>query len=457
MKMKLERLKTLILISLISLSLILSGLLWNSAPQLDSLTPADYVASHPVGHKYEVTDVIYPSSIMLHVGDGKHMKANIESAMYKRLRAEMDKWYLYDFAKIKITKEEWEGIINKKKTVEIIYKHEIPTDIASELFNVRGRFPDDFRSVSRIVLYENKEQKAVHALLLSDRSQQIIQAHTSMIPEEMTKLFVPANLDGLSEQILFRTFAEKAEDNDTLFYQPVYVPKGREKMWRYRYFYQPLTVQQVLDAMFVDASMARQITERDGTMIYTNGSQSVSIPGSHDYLLYRHPTHEWESQSSERANYEALSSVLSFVNQHGGWTGRYYLESVSGVDAKSQEEAVAYRFRQYVGPYPLFSMKGTDLNIISARISGGNVSELFYPMRQLDLYFERVPVVAVSGEELIKWLENKEISKQQVVSVELGLYTRRVYDFIEMKPCWAIHLTDRDPLYVAADVEGFGK
>ncbi|WP_286883811.1 YycH family regulatory protein [Aneurinibacillus sp. UBA3580] len=459
--MELERLKTIVLTLLIIISLMLSGFLWNSTPELENLTPSDYVAPQPAGHKYEVTDVIRPSFLMFHTGEGKHRKAPIESAMYEKLMSRMNQWYFYNFVDTHLVKEEWEELINKRRSVEIVYNHEIPADIASELFTLRSHAEGNFRSISRILLYENEEKNAVDALLISNRNQQVIRVHTSVEPEEVENLFAPGNLAGLSEQILYRTFVDRLEDDIRTtryaFYDPIYLPGGREKMSRYRYFYQPLTVQQVLNAMFVDASLTRQVTERDGTMIYTNGSQSVSIPSERNYLLYRHPMHEWEKAQGERPNYEALSSALSFINQHGGWIGRYYLESVDDVNFVNRENTVAYRFRQYIGTYPLFSGDGPDLNTISARVSGGNVSELYYPMRQLDLYFERIPVTVVSGTELMKWLENKGINKHQVGSIELGLYTRSIYDFIEMKPCWVVYLKDKEPLYVEADVAGFGK
>jgi regulatory protein YycH of two-component signal transduction system YycFG len=461
MKFERERVKTIILNTLIGISLILSIFLWTSAPRLDNLKPSDYVVPQLIGHKYEVTDVIHPSSIVFHNGDGRHMKALIESNLYKKIATEMNKWNFDNFEDTRLTKAEWETLVNKKKTIEVIYKYEIPADIADELFTIRGRGEGTFRSLSRILLYENKEKNAVYALLLSDQNGHVIRAHTSIVPGNMEKWFTTENLSGLSEQMMYRMFIEDTEDGmkptPYVLYNPLYLPKERGKMTRYRYFYQPLTVQQVLDAMFVDASLTRQVTERDGTMIYTNGSQSVSIPARRNYLLYRHPIHESESGETEQTNYEALSSALSFVNQHGGWGGRYYLENINEADEGNKEEAVTYRFRQYVGSYPLFGNEEMEQNVISVRVSEGDVSELYYPMQQLDLYFERIPVTIVSGPELIKWLDKKGMRQDQIQSIELGLYTRSIYDFIEMKPCWVIYMKDRNPLYVEADAALFGK
>ncbi|AMA71480.1 MULTISPECIES: YycH family regulatory protein [Aneurinibacillus] len=457
--MNLEKIKTILLTFLIIISLVLSGLLWNSTPQLENLAPSDYVAPPPAGHKYEVTDVIRPKAFILHTGNGRHMKAAVESGTYKKIQYEMDTWYFYDFARTRLTKEEWENIINKKKAVEIVYSHEIPADIMPELFTVRGRGAEEFRSASRILLYESREKNIVNALFISDRDQQVVRAHTSVTVGQMDSILSPNYLTHLPEQMMYRAFVHHREEaihsNRYAFYQPIYLPKEREKMSRYRYFYQPLTVRQVLEAMFVDVSLTRQVTERDGTTIYTNGSQSVSIPAARNYLLYRYPVHEWEQAETKQANYEALNSALSFVNRHGGWTGRYYLESVDMVEPE-RERTVTYRFRQYIGAYPLFS-DGPDENTISVRVSGGTVSELYYPMRQLDVYFERVPVTVVSGEELIKRLEELGISRQQVVSIELGLCTRPVYDFIEMKPCWTVRMTERPPIYIEADATAFDK
>lgn len=460
--MNVERVKTIVLVLLIVISLVLSMFLWSSTPKLDSLTPSDYVAPQPIGHKYEATDVIRPSTVLFHTGDGHHKKADLESAIYKEVVSEMNKWSFYDLANVQMTREEWEAFINKRKTMEIVYRHEIPADIASQLFMLRGRIDGELRSVSRILLYESGDKSAVYALLISSRDQRIIRARTSMTPETLTKLSTPEKIGGLPEQILYRTFVDGIESQIRParydFYDPLYLPKEQGKMSRYRYFYQPLTIQQVLDAMFVDVSLTRQVTERDGTMIYTNGSQSVSIPVDRNYLLYRHPRHEEENMEGEQANYTALNSALTFVNQHGGWTGRYYLEDIEESSASNRGESISYRFRQYVGAYPLFNGGGPEMNIVSVRVFDGSVSELYYPMRQLDLYFEKIPLTVVSGDELIKRLEKKGIRKEEIDSIELGLYTRSVYDFIEMKPCWLIYLQNsREPLYIEAGIDSFGR
>ncbi|MBN6187269.1 hypothetical protein JQN58_09815 [Aneurinibacillus sp. BA2021] len=458
--MNVERIKTVVLLALIVLSLLLSMFLWNSTPKLDSLIPSDYVAPQPIGHKYEVTDVIRPSAMLFHTGEGRHRKADVESAVYKDVLNRMNMWSFYDMVSAQLTREEWEALIMKKKTLEIVYNHEIPADIASQLFMLRGRMDGELHSISRILLYENGDKSAVYALLISTQEQRAIRARTSIAPEELMKLLLPEKIDGLPEQWLYRAFVDGMENrirpSRYEFYDPLYLPKERAKMSRYRYFYQPLTVQQVLDAMFVDVSLTRQVTERDGTMIYTNGSQSVSIPVDRSYLLYRYPRHEEENTAGERANYDALNSALSFVNQHGGWTGRYYLEDIEETNTWSRSGSVSYRFRQYVGAYPLFNGDGPEMNIVSARVLDGSVAELYYPMRQLDLYFEKVPLTIVSGEELAKLLEKKGIRKENISSIKLGLYTRSIYDFIEMKPCWLIYLKDKKPLYIEASADGFG-
>lgn len=452
--MELERIKTIVLVFLITLSLVLSIFLWNSAPRLDNLKPSDYVAPQPIGHKYEVTDMIRPAALVFHTGDGRHFKTDIGSALYKKMMPEMDKWHFSEFTEVKLTKEQWETVANKKKGLEIVYKHEIPADIASELFSLRGHIEVEFNSISRMMLYENREKNAVYALFISDEDQRVIQAQASIPIEDMERWVSPQFLAGLSELMLYRAFVENEEEgmrpNRYAFYQPIYLPKGREKANRYRYFYQPLTVQQVLDTLFVDASLTRQVTERDGTMIYTNGSQSVSIPANRTYLLYRYPVHEWEPSKVDRVHYDALNSALSFVNEHGGWTGRYYLESLEKSQS-GEEETVAYRFRQYIDSYPLFS-EIPDTNVVSLRVSGGTVSELYYPMQQLDLYFERVSVPIMSGVELIKWMEKQRIDKRKVTRIEFGLYTRSKYDFIEMRPVWVIHQRELPPVYVEAEV-----
>jgi regulatory protein YycH of two-component signal transduction system YycFG len=435
-----ERVKTFLLLILIMLSLILSGFLWYSTPRLENLNSSDYVAPQLRGHTYELADVVRPAAVFLHSGDSRHWEIKADTEASKKIMPAVNKWYFYDVTEQAWDKEDWNQLVNKRKGIEVAYNDAVPWDIFSEMFTVRGRTSVGFSSVDRIWVYVNKEENTCYALLLSGKEHRVLHARVSVSPMEVDSFYLaPAMITHLPEQIVVRSSL------------PLYLPKNRGDMIRYRYFYQLFTVQQAIETVFVDPNLTRQVTERDGTIIYTDGSKAVSIPPHRQYMSYNNPVHEWESVDSERADYESVNAAISFVNLHGGWNGAYSLESLESV-RPGRPEPATYRFRQYIGPYPLFGEKDGQ-HIVSVRMAGGAVSAFQCPLLQLDTYFERTPVKVMSGADLIGWLKRQNINLAGIKAIRMGLHSRIIYDFVEMVPVWEIQLADRPVMYINAEVK----
>lgn len=445
---RLEEIKTAALVSLIVASLLLSSMLWNVTPRLDSLSSANYVAPQPFGRTYEAEEIVRPSYVRIHTGDGRHFQARSDMALYNKIMEDMKQWNVYSFVSLAWKKGDWETGTSKKRGIELVYSSDVLEDTLGQLLTIRGKNISGILSTSRIWLYSNKENGTVQVLFISDSHQRIIQSRISMTPAELESYFHPPLMTNLVEQIVYRPFNEKT-GNST-----VYMPKEQTMMYRYRYFYQPITVANMLSFLFTDAGMAREVTERDGTQIYTNGSQTVSIPENRAYLLYRNPVQAPKDMGEESDLHRSLHAAVLFMNKHGGWPGTYRFAGVeTALPGKSG--VTVYRFRQHIGPYRLYSQQDEDTTIV-IETAGDIVAQAQYPMRQLDTHFEQVAVRVISGGEIARQLETKGISKEQVIGIEQALYAGKRYDFIEMTPIWVIHLKGKSPLYIAAAVPDGG-
>ncbi|BAU26300.1 regulatory protein YycH of two-component signal transduction system YycFG [Aneurinibacillus soli] len=443
---QLEKIKTVVLVVLIVVSLLLSGILWNTMPHLDSLSSANYIAPQPFGRAYEAEELVQPAYARVHTGDGKHFQARADTNLYKKLVVNMKQWNVYSFTPMSWNKEDWESIAGKKRGIELIYSGDVLEDTLGELLTIRGQAISGILSASRIWLYSNKEDGTVQVLFISDSRQRIIRARISLTATELEAYFHPPLLASLTEQIVYRPFSEKTGN------PAVYVPKDQLKMYRYRYFYQPITAQQMLSFLFTDAGLAREVTERDGTQIYTNGSQTVSIPKHHTYLVYRNPIQVPKEAEEENNFNDSLHAAVSFMNKHGGWPGTYQF---AGVDTAlpGKSRAAVYRFRQHVGSYPLYSEHDGE-TVVVIETAGDSVAQAQYPMRQLDTYFERTATLVMNGGEIARQLERKGIPKEQVIGIELAMYAGKRYDFMEVTPVWVIQQRNKPPLYLAAAVSG---
>ncbi|WP_027415048.1 YycH family regulatory protein [Aneurinibacillus terranovensis] len=446
-----EQVKTVLLILLIGLSFVLSGLIWNDQPRLDNLGPSRYIAPQPIGHTEQMTDFVQPSALIFHSGDGHHKKALPTTLPYKKFHEEMSKWYFYDVAEVKFSGEEWDHLLTKQKGIEVIYRDSIPMDIFGQLFTIRGRLDSNFHGITRVWLYSSKEENMSYALFISDLDRRMLRARITISPSDMDGMYSKWGGRNLPEQLVYRAPSEApGEPSTRAFLHPIYLPKDQANMYRFRYFYQPLTIRQVIETFFVDPNLTREVTERDGTMIYTDGSKVVSIPPHQKYLLYRDPAQEGSNQN-EGPSVDSLNAAIMFVNQHGGWTGSYCLESTESRQRK--QGAVTYQFRPQIDSYPLYGDQFGE-NTVLLQTSGTAVVGFQRPMLQLDTYFERVPVTVMSGSELIHLINKSHVNQQQITGIELGFKMHIVYDFMEIRPVWVIQRLSDSPLFINAAVSG---
>src|SRR5690606_23811996 len=117
-------------------------------------------------------------------------------------------------------------------------------------------------------------------------------------------------------------------------------------MVEYRYDYRQFTADQLQRSLFPDPFSTRNLTERDGSEIYTDGKRGLRLSNGQLWMSYTDPGALAEGEP--RPLDTALASV-PFVNRRGGWNGHYMLAGIQQ-DANSTDQRIAYR--HYVGTYP---------------------------------------------------------------------------------------------------------
>ena len=87
---------------------------------------------------------------------------------------------------------------------------------------------------------------------------------------------------------------------------------------------QPVSEERLASNFFTDFSVTRRIQERDGTVIYTDGTQGLRIykNGAIEYNLPGS-----REQRKGLSMYDAFKTAIDFVNSHGGWDENVYLDS----------------------------------------------------------------------------------------------------------------------------------
>jgi len=125
-----------------------------------------------------------------------------------------------------------------------------------------------------------------------------------------------------------------------------YVPTEPLPMVEYRFAYRQFTADQLQRSLFPDPFSTRNLTERDGSEIYTDGKRGLQLSNEQLWMSYTDPAAPAEGGQTPL---DTALSAVQFVNRHGGWNGDYMLESF-GQDPNGSEQRI--RFRHYVGTYP---------------------------------------------------------------------------------------------------------
>lgn len=123
----------------------------------------------------------------------------------------------------------------------------------------------------------------------------------------------------------------------------------------------PKVLESMLRSFFIDLSVLRQIEEKDGAVIYTDGRRGLRVYpyGKIEYTAPSQSVSQAPTPSQERpALLDALSLSVEFVNSHGGWLPNSLLwdfgEQTIGAARTQSPQGLRMAFSAAVGTMPVF-------------------------------------------------------------------------------------------------------
>lgn len=139
---------------------------------------------------------------------------------------------------------------------------------------------------------------------------------------------------------------------------PLYVPAALRGMDQLSLEPEALDRELLLNTFFIDRHLVREIKEKDGSLIYTDGEQGLRLGSG---LEYWHPR---PGQKGTVLTYTAaLLKAGKEIGYHGGWPDNLYLESFyeqnQGKDAPGGYEAC---WRSYHGGFPLMGDSTVEMS-----------------------------------------------------------------------------------------------
>lgn len=341
--MKKTGFRSFVLTLLVILSVVLSYLIWKGQPDYEAINVKE-IEKTTIDKTMTTSQVFRPYKLAVN-SNGKNYQS-LNSDLLNELIAQGKS---FSFSEVvlanKKNNEEYEKLIHKNGTIEIIYPNNIPFSIFAQIFQVEGEGLES-AFFNRIIFDINDTDTGLHSVYFANDDQDNIY-QSSLQNKDIDKIekIVKANESKLTEN-----------DKLILNKRNLFLSSDETKLNRKKYIIDSLEINQFTAALFQDSGAVKS----EGNT-YTDGSSVIEMDTENKVLEYVNP-------SQERTNPEDLSSVkragliqdsFNFINDHAGWTGdgAYYFTGYNG-------ESATTNFRLFVDNLQVYNENGmADMSV----------------------------------------------------------------------------------------------
>ncbi len=234
---------------------------------------------------------------------------------------------------------------------------------------------------------------------------------------------------------------------------PLYVPVHNGGMENLTLQAEVLDRELLLNTMFINRNLVREIKERDGGLIFTDGEQGLRMG---DGLEYSHP--QLEQKPVVLSYTAALLTAGKLLGYYGGWPENLRLELLARDDGAEAGSRGIYsaQWRSYFRGYPLIGGAGVAMSFHH----GGLVS---YRRNLYILLYSTGDQLYAQGyrealEKAVDLLADAGVDHYWLEEMDLGYYLTGNSLQPQAVPVWAIRLNGRQLILTAGELvslEGF--
>ncbi|WP_407269406.1 YycH family regulatory protein [Radiobacillus sp. PE A8.2] len=401
--MKIETLKSIVLVFLITLSLTLTLGIWNYQPNASLEDSDDNTIEAKIGGIQETKkSIIEPSQMIYHInGNHQGLKDNqIEDSLYKELQSSS----IYDFRSM--NEVDKIGPEQSNQYVEIVFPTALPTDVIQDIFSTNEDITIPGKQFDRMYIILDEDQSEEQIQFVNTQSQSNIIANIQNFPEERDQIIKYYNSNNqLIDYLAFNGF------NDI----PIYVPRESITLERHPFQAKQIATNPLRNELFTNPSAVRSNNEDifgPGELL-TDGQRKMFVSKNY-YMEFTDPI---QTEGERVTGRDLITNTLAFINNHDGWT------------TEKEDEYILYdlnlltntvRYRLVYGGYPV--LENDQLSTITVSMSSQNVSQYYRPLIQLQgppLYGQQVTMP--SGEQVINEINrNRQFSSQVIRDIKIG-------------------------------------
>ena len=341
-----ERLKTFLLISLVSISVILAKNLWLQTPEELFKFATEF--ENDEFSSYVLSDMILPNKYLLNFSETNHtiMYDDSKYGMWSKSRDNLiEVLNREDIETIEITDDEYLDYHNVKSVV-FYFSSEINTYILSRAWDIKdtNNLVDIMPNINSIYIYLGNSNPF---FIFSDSDRHIAISHKGM---ETTALINEINkIEESEEHTRYYSMEDYGVKSDIFI--PVEIDYTLPEIYVandvFSYSYKE---KEGLAERFFDTNIdyIREIEERNGSTIYENNQKILKL-NTNGIVEYFHAI---EDRVTERNLLLSLSTAVEFISEKAEVQDGMYL---AGIQEISQDGNVGYRlfFRYRVRGIPV--------------------------------------------------------------------------------------------------------
>ncbi|GGG08879.1 YycH family regulatory protein [Paenibacillus aceti] len=353
-----EKIKSITLVLLVVCSLVQSYFLIYRLPGSNPVvkTANEYIKTENMGTELEADELLYPSQITVHLGDNRHTVFYPESTFYNLIYSRLKGRQFDGFQRYPVNNINWSEIRSEQIGLELEFGKGMPVELLQKVMQITKDPLFEGESISRLLIYSTDTEEQVRVFFFSSRGDVVYEATKADLTMQDVKQQADFGKDWISYTL------EKG----------YYIPEQSIEMVETTLRTGLFSTEQ-MQSIFFDPSITRYIREKDGSEIYTDGRRSLQVRQSRNWINYTDPVAAAVTGESSPGR-NALSAV-DFVNQHGGWNGKYRLDQSEGPNAESQ----TVMFQQYYGSgqygaFPIIDQSTFHYGVISLELRQGTIT-----------------------------------------------------------------------------------
>lgn len=419
-----ESIKSLTLALLVVCSLVQSYFLIYQLPGSDPVvkTESDYVRTENMGTTVEADKLLFPAQIAIHLGKERHTVFYPDSTFYNLIYSRLKGRQFDGFQRSSIKNIDWADIRSNHIGVELQFGGGVPVALLQKVMQIKPDPLFEGENVNRLLIYNAGPQDQVRVFFFSSQGDVVYEATKADL-----------TVQDVQQQVDFgKDWVPYTLENG------YYVPEQSIDIVETGLNIDVYTIEQMQRSLFFDPSITRYIREKDGSEIYTDSKRSLQVKQDRNWINYTDPAAPSAGENSPSKN---VLSGVDFVNQHGGWNGKYRLSRSDGMD----EDRHRVAFQQYFGTgqfgaFPVIDLSTFHYGMITLEMRQGTITGY-----ERSLIYEsggtwKKEVVSLPGGKELREQIKRLKAESGIANLYPAYLPTQVRGGILLKPMWVAEL-----------------